>query len=56
MTPRVREILSWYGADCAGTLTNLARPIVTDEAARFGISKSFFSRLFAGGGCGIVQR
>jgi len=25
MTPRVREILSWYGADNAGTLTNLAR-------------------------------
>lgn len=25
MTPRIREILSWYGADSAGTLTNLAR-------------------------------
>jgi fructose-bisphosphate aldolase, class I len=25
MTPRVKEILSWYGADNAGTLTNLAR-------------------------------
>ena len=25
MTPRVREILNWYGADSAGTLTNLAR-------------------------------
>jgi class I fructose-bisphosphate aldolase len=25
MTPRVREILSWYGADSPGTLTNLAR-------------------------------
>jgi fructose-bisphosphate aldolase, class I len=25
MTPRVREILSWYGADSAGTLTNLPR-------------------------------
>jgi class I fructose-bisphosphate aldolase len=25
MTPQVREILSWYGADSAGTLTNLAR-------------------------------
>ena len=24
-TPRVREILSWYGADSPGTLTNLAR-------------------------------
>jgi class I fructose-bisphosphate aldolase len=25
MTPRVREILSWYGADNPGTLTNLTR-------------------------------
>ena len=25
MTPRVREILSWYGSDNPGTLTNLAR-------------------------------
>ncbi|HEY3948296.1 class I fructose-bisphosphate aldolase [Phenylobacterium sp.] len=25
MTPRVREILSWYGADNIGSLTNLAR-------------------------------
>ena len=25
MTPRVREILSWYGADNPGVLTNLAR-------------------------------
>jgi DhnA family fructose-bisphosphate aldolase class Ia len=25
MTPRVREILNWYGADSAGTLTNLSR-------------------------------
>lgn len=25
MTPRVREILNWYGADNPGTLTNLAR-------------------------------
>ena len=25
MTPRVKEILNWYGADSAGTLTNLAR-------------------------------
>jgi class I fructose-bisphosphate aldolase len=24
-TERVREILSWYGADCPGTITNLAR-------------------------------
>jgi hypothetical protein len=25
MTPRVKEILSWYGADSPGTLTSLAR-------------------------------
>jgi class I fructose-bisphosphate aldolase len=25
MTPRIKEILSWYGADSPGTLTNLAR-------------------------------
>ena len=25
MTPRVKEILSWYGSDSPGTLTNLAR-------------------------------
>ena len=25
MTPRVREVLSWYGADSPGTLTNLTR-------------------------------
>src|ERR1700743_1033506 len=25
MTPRVKEILGWYGADNVGTLTNLAR-------------------------------
>ena len=25
MTPRVKEILSWYGADSPGSLTNLAR-------------------------------
>ena len=25
MTPRVREILSWYGADSPGVLANLAR-------------------------------
>ena len=25
MTPRVKEILSWYGADSPGTLSNLAR-------------------------------
>src|ERR1700730_10393089 len=27
MTPRVREILSWYGADSAWTLTNLGPAI-----------------------------
>src|SRR5262249_33671506 len=25
MTPRVKEILGWYGSDSPGTLTNLAR-------------------------------
>ena len=25
ITPRVKEILSWYSSDCPGTLTNLAR-------------------------------
>src|ERR1700723_1513312 len=25
MTPRVREILSWYGSDTPGVLTNLSR-------------------------------
>lgn len=25
MTPRVQDILSWYGSDCPGSLTNLAR-------------------------------
>lgn len=29
MTPRVREILSWYGADNPGTLANLARMMNT---------------------------
>ena len=29
MTPRVREILSWYGSDNPGTLTNLARLLNT---------------------------
>src|SRR5204862_3123744 len=29
MTERVREILSWYGADNPGTLTNLARLLNT---------------------------
>lgn len=31
MTPRVREILSWYGADNVGVLTNLARIMNTGE-------------------------
>jgi hypothetical protein len=33
MTPRVREILSWYGAASAGTLTNLARLLNHAETA-----------------------
>src|SRR6478752_8251138 len=28
MTPQVREILSWYGGDNVGTLTNLARLLI----------------------------
>lgn len=31
MTPRVREILSWYGADNPGVLTNLARIMNTGK-------------------------
>lgn len=31
MTPRVREILGWYGADNVGTLTNLARLMNTGK-------------------------
>lgn len=31
MTPRVREILSWYGADNPGVLTNLARMMNTGK-------------------------
>jgi fructose-bisphosphate aldolase, class I len=36
MTPRVREILSWYGADNPGTLTNLARLLNTGRLAGTG--------------------
>lgn len=36
MTPRVREILSWYGADNPGVLTNLARMMNTGTLAGTG--------------------
>ena len=36
MTPRVREILSWYGADNPGVLTNLARMLNTGTLAGTG--------------------
>src|SRR6266567_5903453 len=36
MTERVREILSWYGADNPGTLTNLARLLNTGRLAGTG--------------------
>lgn len=36
MTPRVREILSWYGSDNPGTLTNLARLMNTGRLAGTG--------------------
>jgi fructose-bisphosphate aldolase, class I len=36
MTPRVKEILSWYGADCPGVLTNLARMMNTGRLAGTG--------------------
>jgi class I fructose-bisphosphate aldolase len=36
MTERVREILSWYGADNPGTLTNLARLLNTGRLAGSG--------------------
>jgi fructose-bisphosphate aldolase, class I len=36
MTPRVREILSWYGADNIGTLTNMARIFNTGRIAGSG--------------------
>lgn len=36
MTPRVREILSWYGAENIGVLTNLARMLNTGKLAGTG--------------------
>lgn len=36
MTPRVREILSWYGSDNPGVLTNLARMLNTGRLAGTG--------------------
>lgn len=36
MTPRVREILSWYGADNPGVLTNMARMLNTGRLAGTG--------------------
>lgn len=36
MTPRVREILSWYGSDNPGVLTNLARMLNTGKLAGTG--------------------
>lgn len=36
MTPRVREILSWYGSDNPGTLTNMARLLNTGRLAGTG--------------------
>lgn len=36
MTPRVREILSWYGADNPGSLANLARMLNTGNLAGTG--------------------
>ncbi|HLV80898.1 MAG TPA: class I fructose-bisphosphate aldolase [Chthonomonadaceae bacterium] len=36
MTPRVREILSWYGSDNPGTLTNLARLLNSGRLAGTG--------------------
>src|SRR5580692_3528943 len=36
MTPRVKEILSWYGADNPGTLSNLARLMNTGRLAGTG--------------------
>ena len=34
ITPRVKEILSWYSSDSPGTLTNLARLLGSREARR----------------------
>lgn len=36
MTPRVREILSWYGAENVGVLTNIARMMNTGKLAGTG--------------------
>ncbi len=36
MTPRVREILSWYGAENVGVLTNMARMLNTGKLAGTG--------------------
>lgn len=36
MTPRVREILSWYGSDNPGTLTNMARMLNTGRLSGTG--------------------
>jgi class I fructose-bisphosphate aldolase len=36
VTERVREILSWYGSDNPGTLTNLARLLNHGRLARTG--------------------
>ena len=36
ITPRVREILGWYGADNPGTLTNLARLLTHGRLAGTG--------------------
>ncbi len=36
MTERVREILSWYGSDCPGTLTNLVRLLNSGRLAGTG--------------------
>lgn len=36
MTPRVREILSWYGSDNVGVLTNLARMLNSGKLAGTG--------------------
>jgi DhnA family fructose-bisphosphate aldolase class Ia len=62
MTPRVREVLSWYGANNVGTLTNLARllnhgrrriPIATPvERVRHIVDCAFAGRrivIFSGG-------
>lgn len=36
MTPKIKEILSWYGSDNPGTLTNLARLLNHDKLAGTG--------------------